>query len=217
MVPNPQELDNEALNNFRSILNYLVGGHGFEVLEPLLEGISTDERVNKQGEAWSDLNRYSFVNALIDYTGLTSAEYPDSDRLDLRFTREAPVFIGQYKAFHYARSNIYSGDAFLTFKVFGETVKARKDSNESVIRFVDEAGQELAVLDMYGWISEKDPDQMNRDAGPNQYLEQEDLSFDVELKSIGTIQLVARSLSFSKRLGEWHFRSGEFWFLVPGS
>ena len=125
--------------------------------------------------------------------------------------------MGKYGAFYYARSTLERGDAFLTFKVYGQSVKARKERNESLIQFFDETEQELATLDMAAWLSEQNPDEMNRADGSYQRKSQEFLSIDVDLKSIGTIQLVARRLSFSKRQGEWYFSSGEFWVLVPGS
>lgn len=218
LVSSPQDVSQEEYQNFRSMVRYLAGGYGPSLFESILEGIAKEDRVNKQGKAWSELYRNNFSSALIEFTGITSAEAPPSGRLSIQIKKNEAVPV-EAGTDIYARRNlmVVSSNDGATFNVFGEEVKAGKSDSSNVVEFSDAEGQLLGTLDFAEWLKVIDPDVMIATSGTYQIMEQESLRFSVDLKSVGSVEVVARRLDIIKRRGEWLVRDGDFWFLVPSS
>ena len=218
LVSNPQEVSKDEYWNFRSMVRYLAYGYGKSVFEPILNGIEEEKKINLHGTPWSDLNRGAFSFALVDYTGVTTSESTESNSMTIQFERYEPVNVDGGVAIYEVNNLLVvrRSEDFL-INVFGEAVKVLKSDSDDAIDFWDSEDQLLGTLSFVDWLTEHDPDEMLVAGVLYQYMNQEELTFVVELKSVGQIEVVARRLDIFKYRGEWSVRDGDFWFLVPSS
>ena len=215
LTMSPQDLSQADYQNFRSIVMYLVGGYGADIFEPIIAGIEKGKKVTKQGESWSDLSRHQFSTALIEFIGITSSEQPSQNRLKVTFEKTGFVALDSNTAIYEARNFlVVRGEKNLSLDVHGELIEVTKSDSDPQIEFRDQEGQLLAVLDFNDWINNHDPDKMSAEKGRYQFKSQEDLAFEVDLKSVGTVHVFAMSLDLIKRRNNWEVRDGDFWFLV---
>jgi hypothetical protein len=217
LVSNPHEVDHDAYENLQSMILYLRKGYGFEIFEPLVEGMNLDDRKDNNGDDWSELLYYSFNQDFLTFTGISWDNMSESNFLNIVLDPQAAVQVD-------AATNIFQlpmyfrrNNDFLTVSVHGEEVKVYRSGRPMVIEFKNEAEQLLASIDFDSWVDSQDLSSFRNINGENPSMSQEILSFSVDLVSIGKVKLIAQRLNLSKPDNGRVVDNGDFWILVPRS
>ncbi len=163
------------------------------------------------GEASS----HRFTQALIDYTGLVSAESRRFGFYEARPDETKPISMRDFYDL-FVIPSFGGGDGKSgNIMVRGTAVHLEMDPGSSSILVRSSADEELAKLDFVGWIKGRDLSNLPIDERTEQILDPADLTFEVDLGDLGSVKLMARRLLFHRNREGWLLRNGDFWVLVP--
>ncbi|MDA0346584.1 MAG: DUF4153 domain-containing protein [Verrucomicrobia bacterium] len=217
LVSHPQEVDAAEYKDILSMVEYLRKGYGPGDFEPLIRGISAEDRKDEHGIDWLDLNPWDFRKMFLDYTGIISKELPDRTSLNIKLNPNDPISVPQFTDIYTHQKYASPDKILITFNVHEESVQLLHGTDPYRLKFQDSVGQVLATLDLDAWATSIGPQDLMLGEGPYPSMGREFLSFDVDLVSLGKIEVVFLDISLRKRNDVWRVQNGNFWILVPRS
>ena len=221
LTPNPHQVDDSVYQDLNSVVKYLHGNYGGKPFAPLIEGVDPSVRPDRWGQDWPGMHSYRFAEAFMDYTGLVSGEDSGYSYFEVRADRSKPVPIGdvydlcifEITKGLYGRFGTISEDG--TDLLLEMDFDSSDSSGSSGLIVRNRAREELAKLDIVGWIENHDllnfPDSQDTD----QVLDPADLTLEIDLGDFGPITIMTRFLRLRRQDGDWSLYEAELWVLVP--
>ena len=214
LTSNPHTVEEGTYQDVRSIVRYLRGGYGVEVFSPIIDGMDPDSRKDNSGKDWADLRHYQFSQVFLKFTGLISEGGPQQQHYEARLDDGVGTLITEPSEV-FAFESFSSRGTYGEFFYKGQKIQITANANDAKLVFVNDSGQELGNLDFSSWIEDQRIQAFRTVGQDYEFMSQEELSFGINLESLGPVQLSARRLRFGWRNEKWSLMSGEFWILVP--